>query len=225
LSKIYDITPLISKELGVFPGDISFQRKISMDFKSGEHLLLSAIETTLHLGAHADSTSHYHKDGLGVEHRPLTSYFGKVQVIKVDRKPNERIQLKAIESEKIKAPRVLFCTNSFPDPNQWNSDFMSLSPEVIEWLHGQGVVLVGLDTPSVDPESSKRLESHQALYRAKMAVLEGLVLKHVPEGVYSLVALPLPIQDGDASPVRALLFEDPELFENYQSPQIQSAKI
>jgi hypothetical protein len=51
------------------------------------------------------------------------------------------------------------------------------------------------------------------------------VLKHVPEGVYSLVALPLPIQDGDASPVRALLFEDPELFENYQSPQIQSAKI
>jgi arylformamidase len=89
---------------------------------------------------------------------------------------------------------------------------MSLSPELIRFLHSKGCVLVGIDTPSVDPETSKALESHQALFETKIAVLEGLMLQQVPEGVYTLIALPLPIVDGDASPVRALLFEDADLF-------------
>lgn len=211
-SKIYDLTPKIHSGLGVFPGDVAFDRKVSMDFEKGDHLLLSSIETTLHLGAHADSSSHYHAKGEGVESRPLTAYFGSAQVIRVRTRPGERIQISDLDEKRIQAPRVLFCTGSFPNPNQWNSDFMALSPDVIHYLHKQGCVLVGIDTPSVDPESSKKLESHQALFETKMAVLEGLVLGKVPEGVYSLVALPLPIERADASPVRALLFEEPHLF-------------
>jgi arylformamidase len=38
-----------------------------------------------------------------------------------------------------------------------------------------------------------------------MAILEGLVLQDVPEGVYELIALPLPLVGFDASPVRAIL--------------------
>jgi arylformamidase len=38
-----------------------------------------------------------------------------------------------------------------------------------------------------------------------MSILEGLVLRDVPDGVYELIALPLPIEAGDASPVRAVL--------------------
>ena len=40
-------------------------------------------------------------------------------------------------------------------------------------------------------------------------VLEGLVLDHVAPGWYELIALPLPIVGGDASPVRAILRELP----------------
>lgn len=214
--KVFDITPVISEKIGVFPGDVSFQRKVSLDFQKGNNLLLSAIETTLHLGAHADSSSHYHVDGSGIEKRPLTSYFGKTQVIHVRPRRGERVSLKDLEGKKIQAPRVLFFTDSFPDPNNWNSDFMALSPEVIDHLAKAKVILVGIDTPSVDPESSKALESHQALYRNQMAVLEGIVLSGVPEGLYSLVALPLPIQNADASPVRAILIEDSEIFESRQ---------
>ena len=64
---------------------------------------------------------------------------------------------------------------------------------------------MGIDQPSVDPEDSKALESHQVLFARDLAVLEGLLLKDVPEGLYTLVALPLPIEGGDASPVRAVL--------------------
>lgn len=215
--KIFDITPLIHSRLAVFPGDLAFQRQVSLDFQSGHHLLLSSIQSTLHLGAHADSSSHYHSQGQGIDKRPLDAYFGKAQVIRVRTRPHERIQLADLQGKKIQAPRVLFATQSFPNPDQWNEDFMALSPELIFFLADQKVRLVGIDTPSVDPASSKALESHQALFQTGICVLEGLMLSKVPEGVFSLVALPLPIQEGDASPVRALLFEDSEIFKNFES--------
>jgi arylformamidase len=40
-----------------------------------------------------------------------------------------------------------------------------------------------------------------------MRNLEGLLLATVPEGCYTLVALPLRLQGADASPVRAVLLE------------------
>ncbi len=223
--KIYDLTPVIHSGLGVFPGDVSFQRKVSLDFQQGHNLLLSSVQTTLHLGAHADSSSHYNSQGEGVDQRPLTSFFGRTQVIRVQGRRGDRIRLADLQEKKIQAPRVLFCTGTFPDPDQWNSDFMALSPEVIEELHAQGCVLVGIDTPSVDPESSKALESHQALFKTKMSVLEGLMLGQVPEGIYSLMAVPLPIRNADASPVRALLFEEPDLFKERSGFEIINSKI
>ena len=64
---------------------------------------------------------------------------------------------------------------------------------------------MGMDTPSVDPFDSKTLDAHHALFRGGVAILEGLVLDGVPEGIYELIALPLRLAGLDASPVRAVL--------------------
>jgi len=64
---------------------------------------------------------------------------------------------------------------------------------------------VGIDTPSVDLFEDKVLLSHTAVARADMSVLEGLVLDGIAPGPYTLIALPLPIEGADASPVRAVL--------------------
>lgn len=205
-----DITPLISERLAVFPGDTPFERQMLLDFDQGHHLRLSKFQSTVHLGAHADSAGHYHADGLGIEDRKVGVYLGRAQVVHLKPAPG-RIQLAELVGITIQAPRVLFRTDSFLDPNHWNSDFRSFSPQVLTWLADQGVKLVGIDTPSVDPEDSKALESHQILFHRNMAVLEGLVLKHVSAGLYTLVAPPLPIEGADASPVRALLHPNPDL--------------
>lgn len=202
---------MISERTAVFPGDKKFSREVSYDFKSGAHLELSSIGTTLHIGAHADSSSHYHPDGEGVEKRDLNAFFGKAQVIEVTAQAGARIYPHDINTE-VFAQRVLLKTKSFPDPEIWNSDFNSLSPELVQYFHRLGVVMIGIDTPSVDPETSKALESHQALYQNKISVLEGLVLDKVPAGIYQLVALPLLLESADASPVRAILIAEPELF-------------
>ena len=199
-----DISPLLHSKSAVFPGDTVFTHTVNMSIKAGDNLDLSDINTTLHIGAHADAPSHYHLEGETIEQRKLSFYMGAAQVIEVQIPAGTRIGLKEITTE-IKAPRVLFKTNSFPNPDHWNENFNSLSPELIEHLHSLGVILVGIDTPSVDPAIDKELPSHHALFKTNMAVLEGLVLSHVPEGFYDLIALPLNIAGADASPVRAIL--------------------
>ncbi|MGE0526584.1 MAG: cyclase family protein [Bdellovibrionales bacterium] len=203
--KIFDLTPKISERLAVFPGDTPFRREVVLSFARGDTLELSALGATAHLGAHADAPSHYHPSGESIERRSLGRYLGKAQVVRVrGLGPKERVRREHLGVE-VCAPRVLFDTGSFPDPEVWTPNFNSLSPELLESLADQGVCLVGIDTPSVDPEDSKALEAHQVLYSRDLAVLEGLVLKDVPEGVYTLIALPLPIENGEASPLRAVL--------------------
>jgi arylformamidase len=207
LSRIIDISPLISERIGVWPGDVAFRRDVGLAIAEGANIDLSAIHTTVHLGAHTDAPSHYVADGVGIDRRDLDLYLGPCQVVGVDTPRGERIRPEHVTTE-ITAPRVLFRTGSFPDPDDFNEDFCSLSPELIDGLAAQGVRLVGIDTPSIDPFTSKDLPSHAAVARNDLAILEGVVLDQVADGTYTLVALPLRLADADASPVRAVLLED-----------------
>lgn len=204
-AKLIDISPPITEKIAVFPGDQAFRRKVALDFKQGHHLLLSSIESTVHLGAHTDGPNHYDPKGQGIGERSLDHYLGACQVIDVKLKPNERILPKHLGKTKIIAPRVLFRTGSFPNPNQWRGDFNSLSPELVEFLADQGVITVGIDTPSIDPADSKGLESHQAVAKRNLAILEGIDLSRAKAKEYILIALPLRLMGLDASPVRAVL--------------------
>ena len=205
--EFFDISPLVTEKTAVFPGDRSYQRKVSLDFKQGHNIVLSSIETSLHIGAHVDAANHYHSEGKGIDQRSLRPYLGKCQVIRTQAKPGERLTTAHLLGREINAERVLFRTDSFPDPDLWNGDFNSLSEELILYLASKGVILVGIDTPSIDPSDDKHLESHGAIYQHDIAVLEGIVLSEVPDGNYWLVALPLRLKDADASPVRAILLK------------------
>jgi arylformamidase len=200
-----DISPVLRQGIAVFPGDTTFSRSINMSFKDGQHLELSDIRTTLHVGAHTDAPSHYHGKGKSIDQRDLSLYMGPCQVIKV--KAKSRIRPSDF-SDEITASRILFRTDSFTNPDHWHNDFSALSAELIHFLKGKGVVLVGIDTPSVDPATDQTLESHQAIFENDMAILEGIVLSEVNPGRYQLIALPLRIEGGDASPVRAILLPE-----------------
>ncbi len=202
----FDISPRISPISPVFPGDQAYERQVTMDFKNGDHLGLSWIKSTLHIGAHADAPSHYHRNGASIDQRDLRLYMGRCQVIDVTHVGPRRIMPNDIDLGSIEAPRVLFKSCSFIHTEPFQLAFTSLSPELIDALATRGVRLLGIDSPSVDPADSKDLPSHQALYRHDFAVLEGIDLDRVPPGVWKLSALPLALADADASPVRAVLW-------------------
>lgn len=207
MGRIIDISPTISPETAVWTGDTPFSHEFLCRFDEGSNLDLSTITTTVHIGAHTDAPSHYNPDGQTMETRALDLYYGPCQIISVTVPRGERVYPKHIEGVEIRAERVLFHTGSFPDPNHFSTDFNALSPELVEYCAAKGVRLIGLDTPSVDTYSSKSLESHNAVAQNDMAILEGVVLTGVEDGVYTLIALPLKIQSSDASPVRAVLIE------------------
>lgn len=212
-SRIFDISPLISVRTGVFPGDTPFARTQALEMEKGHNIGLSSMTTTLHIGAHADAPNHYKLGGEGIHERNLRRYMGKCLVLHADIPKGERVGKKHLKPKwqwmtEWPAPRILVSTKSFPNPDQWNSDFCSFDPELIEEWAKAGVMLVGIDTPSIDPETSKDLPSHNMVAKYDLSILEGVVLTGVPEGVYTLIALPLKIEGADASPVRAVLVDD-----------------
>lgn len=89
--------------------------------------------------------------------------------------------------------------------DRWDAGLAAYAPETVERLADLGVMLIGIDTASIDPADSKAPPSHQVIRRRGLRVLENLVLDAVPEGDYELIALPLKLTTADASPVRAVL--------------------
>jgi len=204
VSRIYDISPPITPDLKVWPGDTPPSREVLMDMTRGANITLSTLKATVHLGAHVDGPNHYGKNAPSIDQRSLEFYLGECQVMRMDVVRGARIEISNLKSQ-IKAKRILFHTGTYPHPTKWNADFAALNPEVVDHLHGMGVILIGIDTPSVDLFESKDLPAHERFLAHDMAILEGIVLKDVPEGVYELIALPLRLVGFDASPVRAVL--------------------
>ncbi len=201
---IYDLSPDISEQLAVWPGDTPASREVLLDMADGDNLTLSTLRATVHLGTHADAPSHYGTIAPSIDQRPLEPYLGPCQVIRVAVKRNTRISADILP-DKLDASRVLLATGTHPDPNHFNEDFAALEPSLVEELGRRGVQLIGVDTPSVDLFSSKDLPAHQACLRNNICIIEGLRLADVPAGVYELIALPLKLVGFDASPVRAIL--------------------
>ena len=81
---IYDISPLISARLKVWPGDTPPSREVLCDIARGDNITLSTLHATVHLGAHADAPSHYGADAPAIHERSLDSYLGRCQVHRVE---------------------------------------------------------------------------------------------------------------------------------------------
>jgi len=88
---------------------------------------------------------------------------------------------------------------------QWPDQVTSIHPAAVQSLAQQNVVLIGTDAPSIDPLDSTSLDAHHALANHDMVHLEGLDLRSIEPGPYTLTALPIKISGADAAPVRAAL--------------------
>ena len=205
MPQIWDISQPIRHGIPVWPGDTAFAVETTWSHGPGCPVHVSKITLSTHTGAHADAPLHYDPDGAAADALDLSPYLGPCRVIDA-RSAKGLVRPQDIAAFLEDTPRrVLLRTyDTFP-ADCWASDFVAVAHETIDLLAGQGVVLIGIDSPSMDPESSKDLPAHNAIRRHGLAILEGLVLDHVPIGDYELIALPLPLAGLDASPVRAIL--------------------
>lgn len=202
---ILDISPRIDARLAVWPGDTAPTREVLLDIANGDTVTLSTLRTSVHAGAHADAPSHYGLGAAAIDERPLERYIGPCRVIHVAGRARQRVTMDDLGGAPIDATRILIATGTYPDPARFADDFAALDPSLVDALHEAGVVLIGIDTPSVDLLDDRALVSHGRFLAHDMAILENLVLADVPAGCYDLIALPLRLAGFDASPVRAVL--------------------
>ena len=202
--QLWDISPTVSPVSPIFPGDAPYRLHWTAQLSPDCPVNLSVLTMSPHVGAHADAPLHYAAGANSAAELDLDAYLGRCRVIHaIGCGPLIRIADLAHAAANL-PPRVLVRCCAKAD-EVWNPDFTAFAPETVEWLAAQGVRLIGLDTPSVDPATSKTLDSHQQLARLNLRVLENLLLDAVPEGDYELIALPLKLAGACASPVRAVL--------------------
>ena len=206
IALIYDITRPVTPALQVWPGDTPYSVQPVMRIAEGASVNLVTLNLSAHTGTHADAYYHYEADGAYAKDMPLGHYVGRAKVVSVTRRDGGLLPSDFAHVELTGAERLLIHSHvsDLPD-DHWPVEFPYLSVELIEWLHGLGIVLIGLDSPSVDAFTSKELLCHHALNRYKMVNIETLQLRGVPDGDYELVALPLKLDLACASPVRAIL--------------------
>lgn len=206
MKRIHDISQTLRPGLPVWPGDTPFAAERSWQIGPDCPVNVSRLTLSSHSGSHADAPLHYDRDGADVAALDLAPYLGPCLLI-------EALGQGAVMPEEIASTlpetceRVLICTyRRFPH-DSWDSDFRPLAPETVHLIAERGGRLVGVDAPSLDPETSKTMDAHMAVRARGLAILEGLVLDGVAPGAYELIALPLKIGGGDAAPVRAILRE------------------
>jgi arylformamidase len=203
---LWDISPPVAAASPVFPGDTAYAQQWAARIAPGCPVNVSAITLSPHIGAHADAPLHYDEHGAAIGAVDLEPYLGLCRVIHaIGRGPLvEWVHLEHALADL--PPRVLVRTYA-RQPEGWDPDLPAFAPQTVERLADRGVMLIGIDTASIDPAASKGLPSHQVIRRRGLRVLENLVLDDVPEGDYELIALPLKLVSADASPVRAVLRE------------------
>ena len=202
---LIDISPALRVGMGVFPGDAAFQTRPTFTIGPGCPVNVAEIAMSVHCGAHADAPLHYDAEGASIDLLDLADFIGPARVI------DARGQGPLCGFDDIAAaidgapPRLLFRLMERLDPMRWPEGFRALAPEAVERLARGGARLIGVDVPSVDPETSKELPSHRVCRAHDLRILENLMLADVPPGDYELIALPLKLAGLDAAPVRAVL--------------------
>lgn len=191
--KIFDI----SRELfsaDVYPGDPAPYPELVRRMDVGDENNLSAFFTGCHSATHLDAPRHFVEDGLTIDRLPLDRFIGRCTVVTVEGLvTGEQIDELLPGCEKI----ILF--------RGGGGAFLSQSAAFA--LAESGVTLVGTDALSIAETSDPRT-AHRELLGAGIPILEGLDLSEVPDGVYTLVALPLKLAGLEASPCRAVLLQD-----------------
>jgi arylformamidase len=202
---LFDISAPIANGAPVWPGDTPVGIKRVWRMEAGSPVNVARVTLSPHTGSHADAPLHYDADGAPIGAVALDAYIGACRVVHcIGAKPLVTPEMVAAHLDDA-PPRILLRTYDRAPLDAWDSAFCAVEPETIDLLAAKGVKLIGIDTPSLDPQESKTMDAHRRIRAHRMAILEGLVLDAVAPGDYELIALPLKFTTLDASPVRAVL--------------------
>ena len=190
--KIYDISQEVFS-CGIYPGDPKPEKQTLCAIGAGNLYNLTAFSMCAHNGTHIDAPFHFLEKGKTVDRMDLDMFVGDCWLARHDG------PVTAEDAEKILAkaegiPRILI------------GGAATVTAEAAEVFARSGIKLLGNEGQTVGPEDAP-MQVHLILLGRGIALLEGIVLKDIPEGRYFLNAAPLNLAGADGAPCRAWLAE------------------
>src|SRR5258706_103240 len=184
---------------------VSIER--ALDIERGDAANVSKLSMGVHTGTHMDVLVHFFPTGKGIDSMPLTTAIGRARVIEifdpVSIKPEE-LRPHLIQP----AERILFKTRNSSkcwQTNDFVKDFVYISSEAAQYLAEQKIQTVGVDYLSVGDFFKDSPETHHALLKTGIWIIEGLNLSNVRPGLVELICLPIKFEGSDGAPARAIL--------------------
>jgi arylformamidase len=169
-----------------------------------------------HVGTHMDAPYHFVPTGRTLEQVALEKCIGPAWVIDLSYlQPRELITVEhlAAHADKVHpGARLLLRTDWYRRAGQdeYRTHFPRVSLPLAEWLATRGIALLGVESPAVaSMEDRDELVSvHRTLLGAEIVIVESLAnLDALTDELVTFIALPLKIEAGDGSPVRAVAIE------------------
>ena len=212
----FDISRLINENMAIYPGDPkpNFEQVSTIDNNQVE---VTRITIGSHTGTHIDAQKHFLSDGIGIDKEPLRKFIGQAHVIDLSNKIlGEGISDSDLEkySEILKGNDILLIYTDMDNKIQGSNEiygFNYLEPSAAEWIVNHKIKCIGIDTFSVEKFKAKDGIVHKKLLSNGIGIIENLKSNFVQfanKKVF-LICLPLLLENIDASPARAILFEIP----------------
>ena len=198
---IIDISLPIHPNMPIYPGNqpTTFETTIK---PSGSQLTTMTFDS--HAGTHIDAPAHAGLEG-STEIFALETFYGPARVILIEDTP--LIEKHHLADRDIKAgERILLKTdNSARGHDTFHDSWTALSSEAAEYLASKKVALVGIDWFGIKQKDAPDNGAHTELLSKHIPILEGITLKDVQPGVYTLAALPVAYIGIDGAQARAVL--------------------
>lgn len=208
---IYDVSVPLRPGMPTYAGEpgpvLSFHSLLSR----GDSANVSALSLGSHTGTHVDAPHHFIDGEATVEEMPLDSLVGAVYVAEF----SEARHITAADLEAASLPtgtkRLLLKTPNgrFWADDEFHTDFIGLASDAASWLVERGYHLVGIDYLSIEQFRAPNHDVHKALLRAGIVIVEGLDLRAVPMGAYTMACAPLKVVGADGAPARVFLWDEP----------------
>lgn len=207
--KPIDISIPLNGRTPIWPGSPGFSSRLRMAIDRGDDANVTELTLDVHTGTHVDAPLHFVRHGAPLGDIELATFVGPAHVVElggVDCLDADALATAVPDG----VERLLLRTANSVDPSfesaPFREDYVGLTLDGAEWLVSRGIRLVGIDYLSVQRFSDPP-ETHRVLLRAGICILEGLSLRAVGHGLYFLVCLPLRLENAEAAPARAVLFD------------------
>lgn len=207
--EIYDITVSLGEEAIDWPGNPPYSREVISRIEDGEYYNLSKLVMPTHVGTHVDTPAHYITHGKTLDAYPIDRWVLPAHVVSI--KDREVIRPTELENLDIEPGDALLfktdnSTSGLCTSGVFSESFVYMTKEAADFCVEKKAGLVGIDYATVDKYGVEDFSSaHHKLLGNDILILEGINLKDVPPGRYTLFCLPLKIKGAEGAPARAVL--------------------